>query len=200
MQTPIIPDWVRGLSHPLYRNIFSYDLGNKNLWGTETLLGDWGGAFLLVAQDFYPTSWIEERRHLPNPYSHNPAAMTNIQLLKTLRRFSALRDEHTPSSCNFLYISACFLLRAGSAKRAPLPDATNVLRLSAPVVEFTMDNMPNLKTVVLMGGKAEASFRVGGGMVAVKSRGLQVHTVSHPARAMTDRERFGEWEPVLGPA
>ena len=79
METPPIPDWIRTISHPSYRNVFSFNLGNTNLWGTETLLGDWSGRFLLVAKDFYPSAWIEDavKRGQANPYSHNPSAPTN---------------------------------------------------------------------------------------------------------------------------
>jgi hypothetical protein len=32
--TPAIPTWIKEIEHPLYRTIFSYRLGNENLWGT----------------------------------------------------------------------------------------------------------------------------------------------------------------------
>lgn len=85
-KTPAIPPWVHKLSHPLYRNISSFRLGNRHLWGTETLLGDWDGEYLLIAKDFYPAQYIDERLEVgdPNPYSHNPKAPTNKNLLKTL--------------------------------------------------------------------------------------------------------------------
>jgi hypothetical protein len=41
--TPIIPEEIRAIRHPAYKNIFEYELGNENLWGTETLFGDWAG-------------------------------------------------------------------------------------------------------------------------------------------------------------
>ena len=42
-KTPIVPSEIRQIRHPQYKNIYEYELGNQNLWGTETLLGDWGG-------------------------------------------------------------------------------------------------------------------------------------------------------------
>ena len=75
MPTPVIPDWIRNLEHPGYKNIFSYNLGNMNLWGTETFLGDWNGRFLLVAKDYYPSSSIDEAqivaRRIPIVTSRN---------------------------------------------------------------------------------------------------------------------------------
>lgn len=197
MKTPPIPQWISELSHPAYENIYSFDLGQPNLWGTETLLGDWGGRFLLVAQDFYPSSWIKERLHLPNPYSHNPNAPTNRNLLKTLKSFEMLGESSAPESCNFLYISACFLMRADGRKRGPLPNASEVLSISAPVVSFTMDNMPNLSSIVLMGSKAAAAFRISGNSERIQSRKLKIFKVNHPACAMRDEDRLAQWRPVF---
>jgi len=79
-KTPEIPDWIRDIKYPQYRNIYSYNLGNENLWGTETLLGDWNnGEFLLVAKDFYPTAHIENgiKAGVDNPYRHKPGAQVS---------------------------------------------------------------------------------------------------------------------------
>jgi hypothetical protein len=198
MKRPAIPDWVKQLFHPKYRNIYSYRLGNENLWGTETLLGDWGGEYLLITQDFAPTSYIEARRGTPNPYSHDPYAFANIQLLKTLRHFRALGKDHVPVACNFMYISACFLLREGNPQQgAELPDKRRVLQVSAPVVRFTMENMPRLKTLVLMGQDAALAFHISGGVKWAHDLGLRVCRVRHPAGAMSEKDRFAEWAPVF---
>jgi len=50
--TPEVPEAIRKLRHPAYKNIYEFGLGNQNLWGTETLLGDWAGKYLLIAKDF----------------------------------------------------------------------------------------------------------------------------------------------------
>lgn len=199
-KTPPIPAWVRDIAHPLYRNIFSFGLGNKNLWGTETLLGDWDGEYLLVAKDFYPATYIADAVSAGDrrAYRHKPTAMTNLNLVKTLRRFGRLSPGQAASSSGFLYISACFLLRNDGKVRGELPDAENVLGLSAPVVRFTLDNMPNLKSVVLMGRHAEAAFRVGGSETVVQERGLTTFKVRHPSYAMSDIDRFSEWKPIIG--
>jgi len=197
--TPPIPDWIASLAHPLYRNIFSFGLGNRNLWGTETLLGDWNGRYLLVAKDFYPASYIKEAvtRGVADPYRHSPSAPTNRNLLKTLKHFGQLPAVPDSCGCGFLYISACFLLRNDDKVRGPLPDAEAVLRLSAPVVQFTIDHMPNLKTVVLMGGEARDAARIGGMIDLAARRGLRMFEVSHPSYAMSDVQRFAQWAPVF---
>src|SRR5690348_10104749 len=96
-----------------------------------------------------------------------------------------------------MYVSACFLLRADGVIRGPLPDLEGAMRISGPVLGFTMDNMPNLERVVLMGADADMGFRLGGGGAYAGGRGLNVHKVSHPSRALTDAERFQEWAPVF---
>ncbi|MFB9982634.1 hypothetical protein ACFSQQ_15940 [Mesorhizobium kowhaii] len=199
-KTPSIPPSVGKIYHPLYRNIFSYSLGNRHLWGTETLLGDWDGEHLLIAKDFYPAQYIDERLEAgdPNPYSHNPKAPTNKNLIKTLRHFGQLRDGFQNTSCNFLYVSACFLLRNDGLKRGELPDAQQVLSISAPVVRLTMDHMPKLRKVVAMGGDAARALGASGLYSEIKSRKLSYFEVSHPARALSNVDRFAEWSAVFG--
>lgn len=201
-KTPPIPRWIRGISHPLYRNIFTFELGNANLWGTETLLGDWDAEHLLIAKDFYPAQYIEEavRVGVANPYRHNPEAPTNKNLLKTLSHFGRVQATFDSAECNFLYISACFLLRNDGLKRGPLPDARTALSLSAPVVRFTMNGMPNLRKVIAMGSDAEGSLLESGILNEVKSRKLSYFKVSHPSRALSDADRFAEWSPVFSKA
>ena len=184
----------------MYRNIYEYGLDNQHLWGTETLLGDWDGHYLLIAKDFYPSSYIEEaiRNGEQQPYRHNPNAPTNRHLLKTLRHFKRYGDEASNTTCDFLYISACFLLRADGKKRGPLPNKAAVLKLSEPVVEFTIRHMANLKCVVLMGKEALQSVAHMPILSTLpSSKGIQLHHVSHPSRALSDVNRFTEWQPVF---
>jgi hypothetical protein len=75
------------------------------------------------------------------------------------------------------------------------------MRLSGPVLSFTMDNMPNLEAVVLMGADAEVGFRSGGGDAYARDRSLHIFRVSHPSKALTDVERFDEWAHIFsGPS
>lgn len=198
-KTPDIPSWIKRIDHPLYRNIYSYKLRNKNLWGTETLLGDWDGEYLLLAKDFYPAIYIDEAiaRGTRYPYHHNPKAPTNRNLLKTLVHFGCIASKTTAIDCNFLYASACFLLRNDGVIRGSLPDATGVLLLSAPVVNFTIDNMPNLRSVVAMGKDAAEAVTFGGLDQTIRARKLTYYRVSHPSYAMSDDQRFSEWGPVF---
>jgi hypothetical protein len=199
-KTPSVPAWITRLQHPQYRNIYSFNLGNPNLWGTETLLGDWDGEYLLVAQDFYPASYVADLIRLgdPYPYRHKDGIPTNANLQKTLRYFGRLGESVQNTECNFLYVSACFLLRDdGLIRSTNLPDQENVLRISLPVLSFTIGAMSNLKYVVAMGNAAQKAISAGGLKVEIQNRKLRYFAVKHPAAALSDADRFKEWEPVF---
>jgi hypothetical protein len=198
-KTPPIPIWIPKISHPSYINIFDFNLGNKNLWGTETLLGDWSGRYLLLAKDFYPSSYVHEgiRAGLPNPYGHKDGIPTNRNLLKTLRHFGRLARNHGNTECDFLYASACFLLRNDGVIRGALPDEKVVMALSAPVLMFTIGRMPNLESVIAMGNEAARAVQAAGLREWIESKKLSYFRVGHPAKAISDAARFAEWDPVF---
>jgi hypothetical protein len=96
-KTPEIPDWVREINHACYKNIFSYDLGNSNLWGTETLLGDWDGEYLLIAKDFYPARYIDDAvaAGVKSPYRHgDDKHSTNEDLASFWGYRTCVRAQH----------------------------------------------------------------------------------------------------------
>lgn len=197
-KTPDVPHWIQAIEHWDYKNIYSYGLGNKNLWGTETLFGDWDGEFLLVAQDFCPTSYIDARLHSePHPYHHNPDAPTNKNLLKTFSYFGRLLPDTSSIDRNALYVSACFLLRADGKKRGALRHKHSVLGVSAPVLRFTVEHMPHLKVVVGMGRVAAEALGLSKTREAIESRGLRCVRVDHPANAVSDEMRFAQWKSVF---
>lgn len=198
--TPHIPDEIRRIRHPAYKNIYEYGLGNQNLWGTESLLGDWNGEYLLIAKDFYPSCYIDAAIDAGDqqPYRHKPTAPTNRNLIKTLAHFNRFPPIPSNTTCGFLYTSACFLLRADGKKRGKLPDEAEALRRSYPAIEFTINHLPNLRHAVLMGNEASSAVLHTPLLELLQCRGVQVHRVCHPANAMTDAKRFSEWESVFG--
>ncbi|MBV21378.1 MAG: hypothetical protein CMJ61_04345, partial [Planctomycetaceae bacterium] len=119
-------------------------------------------------------------------------------LIKTLERFHRITPDSENTSCGFLYISACFLLRDDGRKRGPLPDGGAGIQRSLPVLKFTIDNMPRLKNAILMGSDASLAVKGTPLLALLEERNIRVHSVSHPARALSDAERFTEWEPVFG--
>ncbi|MGE0210507.1 MAG: hypothetical protein AB7S41_02335 [Parvibaculaceae bacterium] len=166
-----------------YKSIFDYKLGNQNLWGTETFLGDWDGEFLLVAKDFYPTCYIEEARESGerHPYRHNESADTNENLRTILQHFGRYPTDTTNTDCNFLYISACFLLRTDGKKRGHLRHEAKALAVSAPVVAFTMHAMCRLRCVVAMGNEAQRALAKPSLAQIVDARKLKIVHVCHPS-------------------
>src|SRR2546422_6543861 len=143
--TPAIPDSIKALRCAQYRNIFEFPLENPNLFGTETLCGDWGGDLLVVAKDFAPAALIERRREEgdPFPYRHEPAFPTNKLLVKLLcdngRNVSIAGAGNT--SCGALYMSACFFLRSDGRTSAALPNRKECMDKSREVSQFTIASM-----------------------------------------------------------
>ena len=144
--TPPIPSWIKDLRVTGYRNIYEYELGQRNLYGTETLYGDWSGDLLLLAKDFAPSNYVENRiqAHEPIPYHHKPTMRTNDHLLKLVAGYGR----------GILYASACFLMRDDGEWSGTLPNKPQVLTASRPIIEFTMEHMPNLRAVACLGKDA----------------------------------------------
>jgi hypothetical protein len=188
--TPPIPARFRSIRSPGYVNIFEFGLGNKNLWGTETMLGDWNGQYLLVAKDFYPTTYIRRLQAAGEkyPYRHHPGIPSNFKLENILRRdFNTIppdaRGGYDNRTCTFLYISACFLLRDDGAISGTLPGGGDAaMEASGPVVLWTMKEMPNLKTVVAMGCDAESALARDDIAKLIRQRKVRYRTVPHPSR------------------
>jgi len=204
--TPPIPARFRTICSPGYVNIFEFGLGNKNLWGTETMLGDWNGEYLLVAKDFYPASYIRLLKAAGEkyPYRHHPRIASNTKLKNILHRdFSKLMIDDSGGcdncSCNFLYISACFLLRDDDLISGALPEGGDAaMKASEPVVLWTMstENMPNLKTIVAMGDDAKAALGRAPIAEMIRRRKLRCFTVPHPSRGSLAK-RTERWARVF---
>jgi hypothetical protein len=154
-KTPAIPQRIKTLSCVGYRNIFEFKLGNQNLFGTETLCGDWDGDLLIVAKDFAPAVFIEKRREQGDsfPYRHEPAFQTNKRLVKLLRDNgrNVSIDGTGNTSCGVLYMSACFFLRLDGRTSGLLPNRKECINKSREVFRFTIDSMRRLKKIACLG-------------------------------------------------
>lgn len=150
--TPPIPNWIKALRVPGYRNIYEYELGQQNLHGTETLFGDWSGELLLLAKDFAPSEYVENRirAHDPMPYHHKPSLPTNKHLLELVAGYEG----------GILYASACFFLRGDGEWSGPLPNRRQALTESRPIFDFTIEHMPHFRAVACL-GKDAWEFAVG---------------------------------------
>ncbi len=136
-----------------------------NLWGTETLAGDWGGRMLIVLKDFAPTLDLEHRADGRALYSHRPDFQTNKNLVALLGVGGSIVDlfGRTSVSCDIVVASACYLLRIGDrGSRSGTDIPPSALVESWPALEFTISSMLNLTDIVLCGVEAFRTFRDNG--------------------------------------
>jgi len=205
--TPPLPSWIRNAHVDGYVNVYRLCPGETRLYGTESLYGDWGGQVLALAQDFYPSSWVEERlaAGFDRPYSHNPRAQTNVRLAKLTE---GIRTGDHPEGCDILFGSAlACLLRTDGKKRASLPNKREALRFGARTLEFVVERMPNLRAVVCLGRPAwDAAAPMLGARAdrqelmrlaePCRIDGLRVFAAPHPVSSVTNVEKRRVWEAV----
>jgi hypothetical protein len=170
---PQVPDWIRSLSYPGYRNVFELNLGNQNLFGTEHLCGDWKGDLLVVAKDFAPFEEVEALaanplvdrdvvyRHNDGDGRYKTGLKTNRKLVEMLNRigYPASLSGSGNTTCGALYVSACFLLKTGSSSSSSLPDwrpGTRVFVDAVRVLDFVLDHMPSISAVACLGNDAHS--------------------------------------------
>lgn len=153
--TPKVPQEIKELRCDGYRNIFEYDATIKNLFGTETLFGDWSGDLLVVAKDWGPYSVIEKliQKEDLQPYRYEPSLPTNKRLVEILleHKERVCIDGSSNISCGVLYVSACFFLRAGRKRSGPLLNKQEWMDKSNVVFGFVLGNMPKLTKIACLG-------------------------------------------------
>lgn len=219
-KTPEIHSAIRKIRCPGYLNVWERgarrrstfpDPAHPNLWGTETFLGDWDGKMLVVLKDFASTGWLEGRNDGRPYYSHSPTLSANLNLTALLRGGGVEVDPNGDGniSCGALYASASFLLADGTGMSNHI--SVGALEASWPVLEFTIENMPNLTDVVLAGVEASTTFCRHGGLqvrweealqreAPIKWNGYRVHVTTHPAQrginSRRDRKGRAGWEAV----
>lgn len=203
--TPPIPNYIRQIHLRDYKNIFQYPASyfpnpqHPNLWGTETLCGDWDGRLLIVAKDFAPTEYLNARCDGRPPYSHTiERSQTNKNLVEFMTSAGHALDisGRDNTSCGVLYASACFLLKEGDQLRTHI--SRDALKESWPAIDFTIKNMPKLTDIVLCGVHAFSSFRIFGSAFdeprstllqrnepmkwSYNDRAFVIHLVCHPTQ------------------
>jgi hypothetical protein len=157
-----IPEKIKNIRVDGYKNIFDFesnpfaDADHPNLWGTETLFGDWDGKLLIVLKDFSSTEFLKNRSDNRPIYSHAPNNRTNQNLVSFLKEAGYDTSSEQNTSCGILYISACFLMRCGSGLSGRI--SPRALRASWDVIDFTISKMPNLTDIALCGREAFDTF------------------------------------------
>lgn len=198
-KTPPIPAAFKEIVAPAgHINPLQFLADCPNLFGTETLCGDWDGDLLLVAQDFAPASQflnvlskfgpVAAWRHNDGDGRYGAGGETNPRICGELSRLARHVDilGQGASSCGVLYINACFFLT--NEKSTPSVEA---YRLSLPIVQFVLAHMVQLKTIACLGKPAfDAMGRLFGckedwktvrdSRRPVVKSGYRIHALSHP--------------------
>ena len=160
-KTPVIPNDIRNLKAPLnFKNPFQIGIEGPNLFGTETMCGDWDGDLLLLAQDFAPAEEvlgvmkmhgsIGAWRHNDNDGRYGVGFITNENLCRNLGYIGRHVDVRGGKSldCGVLFGNASFFLKEGNTPPA------NGVKASRTVFDFVLNNMPNLRAIACLGRPA----------------------------------------------
>ncbi|TPL79877.1 hypothetical protein FJ950_27060 [Mesorhizobium sp. B2-3-14] len=160
-KTPSIPDNIRRLKPPLnFVNPLQIGIDGPNLFGTETLCGDWNGDLLLLAQDFAPADEVRavlKKHGSKGAWRHNDGdgrygigMITNENICRHLNSIGRNVDLAGRKSFDsgVLYGNASFFLKEGNVS------PTNGVRASAPVFQFVIENMRKLRVVACLGKPA----------------------------------------------
>ena len=198
-----IPDWIKNLRAPGYRNIFEFEISPSTIYGTEQLCGDWNGELLVLAQDFAPADEVERLVRLgysaDEVYRHNDGdgryktgLKTNNRLMSFLFGRNSLSVKPNPYKCGVLYGSACFFLKTGTTS-----DELEAFKIGRPafdgslaVVRYVVEHMPNLKAVMCLGNRSrdmlitcnDFEYRTKGGGLAKRGYSLPFYHAPHPSR------------------
>jgi hypothetical protein len=202
--TPPIPEAIRNLRVDGYTNVYELVPGATRLFGTESLFGNWQAPVLLLAQDFANTSFVQSRikANHHDPYSHDCTLRTN----KNLRRFARDTLRH-----GALYGSALGpLLKNTNGMSTSLPNRRKAVQAASAVLRFTVENMPNLRTIVCMGSVAYSSiqhayfptrssalpFRPGRAPTPLPGSDALVFTTYHPAARVSTERAQQAWQAI----
>ncbi len=194
---------------PEYRNINEIVTINDRLHMCETLFGDLNAELMVLGQDGAPFEVMNRlvvfNEEGANGYRHGPDVQTNINLIKCLSNYTAkykVDGNIGPKTCGVFYANAVWLLKEGENMDAPLRRLTSVLRKCTPVMQATIEGLPNLKLIIAFGKVAYESLRLidpslnqnwremvdGRAVCNAKLFGnnVKIGTVLHPSRVRGD--------------
>lgn len=202
--TPPIPAEIRNLKVDGYTNVYQLVPHATRLFGTESLYGDWQSSVFLVAQDFANARFIQKRIEAKHhdPYSHDCKLRTN----RNLCRFASEVVKY-----GALYGSALGpMLKDTDSMSTSLPNRKTALEAASTILHFTIKNMPNLRTIVCMGGVAYSSiqhtyfpnkshvmrFNPGQAPIPLPGSNALVFTTFHPAARVSAERAQRAWQAI----
>lgn len=149
--TPPIPASIKEARVQGYVSIYEILPNETRLYGTESLFGDWNGEVLVLAQDFAPVRYVQERiaKGCEDPYSHNPKMQTNQRLIRSV---AGIRRSPEAATCGILYGSAlASLCKENESVRSTLTNQSKASHFGQDALRFTIANMPNLRVIMCLG-------------------------------------------------
>lgn len=177
--TPALPSWIVEAHVRGYVTADRWLTGERRLFGSETLWGDWNGRVLVLAKDWGPSRLLRARIDAgePQPWRHEPRMLTNRRLV----RLGALAGIYAAEEgldgvgvqrereCGALYGSALAnLLREDGRVSGALPNRGAALEYGVEVLRFVRAHMPALEVVMCLGGEARESAEAAFGTTALE--------------------------------
>jgi len=212
--TPPIPSWIRDFAYPGYVNVYSLASlrDEPKLFCTETLLGDWDASVLFYAKDAAPVTEIVRRigSNDSNPWRHGERGSDRMGY----RTNEKVADLATYFSGTKLYGSAlAHMLKADNRASSSLAGLTSgqLHDHLKRVLDFVVQNMPNLKAIVCLGCEAHklvsacsdsrtaAKLSMGACVeISLFSRPVLMGRLYHPSRPFAGgwAARDVEWQSV----
>jgi hypothetical protein len=207
--TPRIPSWIRSYRTRAYTNIYAMCPGERRLFGTESLYGDWSADLLLLAKDFGTSDLVRGRIRAgeTRPFRHTdwrrePQGTLGAKTNRTLYRLA----ERIP--CRKLYGSALAgLLRDDGRGSGTLAGRREIEPFVGRVLRFTLDHLPNLRAIACLGQDAWDFTLAGLGLgpedwrarrasrQPVTFRGVKLFALAHPRGMPGGGETvIGDWD------
>ncbi len=209
--TPELPRWIREAQVRGYATAHRLVAGERRLFGTETLWGDWSGRVLVLAKDWGPSRLLRERVAAgeATPWRHEPRMLTNRRLMRlaalagigcasvSSERASdegraRVMSDASERGCGALYGSALVnLLREDGRVSGSLPNRRAALQYGVEVLRFVRTHMPALEFVVCLGREAREAAEAAFG---VSARDLRAGGFGVEGASEKDATRVGSLE------
>lgn len=214
LRKPQVPVWISGYTPPSgWTNVFQLVPSNRNLYGTETLFGDWSGRTLLLAKDGAPTHVIRGLRDKgeSQPWRHAQRCLGDDggwRTNETLERMAASIPGgklYGSATANLLYDDPRW------SRALPGFFAGSLHEYLKRVLAWVLDSMPNLEQVACLGNEAWfltcsvlgnpgaakgfARFRDAQQQVIGEHGGkiIAAHALYHPAAIVSSQKKMAGW-------
>lgn len=152
-----VPEWITTYVPPAgWTNVFALVPSNQNLYGTETLFGDWNGRTLLLAKDGAPTHVIRNLRDLgdPQPWRAAERARGDVGGYRTNETLVRLASDidggilYGSATANLLCDDPRWSRNLPGFFEGPLHEYLK------RVLRWVLETMPNVQQIACLGAEA----------------------------------------------